>query len=164
MIGHCLAKTIDDAIHFCLLLDLTLLAIGLWSLSKYDEDSAIAELRTREKVTAVGAAIGLVSVVLFKAPSQKFNAIAIILAAAAACVFAFTVYSEASYSSAVSKMAERGMVVLSNFFWPSEILQYVFILVMVLNHLLLAHHGRLELRARHVHKQLPRSDDPAEVL
>ena len=66
-----------------------------------------------------------------------------------------------AYASAVSKMSDRGEVELSAFFWPSEVLQYLFIVIIVANHLFLAHFGRLEVREM-LHK--PISDDPNEVI
>ena len=161
-IGHCLAKNLYHAVQFCLLLDIMLIVTGLWGLNSYNTDDSIAETQTRLKVQTFAAMIGLVAAVIFKG-AQKYMAIGVLFAVAGAAVFAFSAISEWAYASAVSKLADEGRVELSGLFWPSEMLQYVFILILVLNHLLLAHHGQQLVRER-IHKPIPDDEHPSEVL
>jgi len=156
-IGHCLARNLFDAVQFCLLLDVMLLAIGVWSLNMYDMQDTIPETRDRLRVQTWAAAIGLAAALIFKS-ADKYISVAVLLGIASAAVFAFSATSEWRYASAVSTMADRGEVDVSGFFWPSEMLQYFFILIMVLNHLLLAHFGQKELRGRLGNKPVPNEE------
>lgn len=158
-IGHCLAHSYRDAVQYCLLLDVFMVAIGLWTLNQWDWQDQIPEARTRVKVQTFGAALGLAATMIFRMDEQRYFAIAVLLAVVAAVVHAFSALSEWSYASAASEKADLGLVELSGWFWLAELAQYVFILILVLNHLLLAKYGREELRGHLMHSPVAREDD-----
>ena len=157
-IGHFIARSLEDAVHFCTLLDGMLIVLSLWSLNRYDVDERIDEEQTRLTVQLVAASMGLPAALIFKG-QRKLHGLGVLLAAGATAVYAFSVCSEWSYSSAVSRLVDSGRVEVSAFFWPTEILQYAFILVLVLNHLFLAQFGRQELRKQLMHNKVPNNGD-----
>ena len=91
-IGHFMAKNLYDAEQFCLLINLMLMALGLWGLNRYDLEDSIPETQARLRVQTFGATVGLAAVVVVKA-ARKYVAIGVILAVCAAAIFAFSATS-----------------------------------------------------------------------
>ena len=160
-IGYFLAKSFQDALQFCMLLDLMLVGVGLWQLNEGDWERDLPEARTRLKVQSFAAAIGLASACIFKSrDADRYLGAAVVLAVASAAVFAFSALSEWSYAWAAQDKADEGLVELSSWFWTVEAFQFVLILILTLNHLLMAQFGRQELREyMHGHTRVSREDD-----
>ena len=146
-IGYFLVRSFPDAVQFCLLIDVMLVGVGFWNLNEANWQDDMPEARTRIKVQTFAAALGLGSALIFKGKdAHRYLGAAVLLAAGASIVFAFSSLSEWSYASAASSQAELGIVELSSWFWTVEMFQMFLILILVLNHLLMAHFGRTELR------------------
>ena len=113
VIGHCLAKSLYDAAQFCLLLDIMLLAIGLWTSNGYDWEDEIDEYKTRINYVTLGACLGLPAAGVFKleySGSVHVVNVSLGLALCSAVVFIYSWTAEWAYAAKVSEMEKYGEV------------------------------------------------------
>ena len=142
VVGHCIAHSYVDAARFILMLDGAFILISAWGWLRNNADEGIAMPQF------VSAMIGFPAAVLAKSfdTSQERVAVAMLLSAAAAVSWAYTVIADIQWLNSVRQRIDLGEVSVNSFYWPAQWISIVILVAVSINHGILALFCRRRLR------------------
>mmetsp|Transcript_23424 Transcript_23424/g.59765 ORF Transcript_23424/g.59765 Transcript_23424/m.59765 type:complete len:161 (+) Transcript_23424:62-544(+) len=136
--GWCLANSYRDAAQFVFMLDGLFILMGVWGYLRGNTDDGIAGPQF------ASACIGLPAGFLAKAfdDTKPRVAVAMILAAAGAASWVYTIFADITWMSTVREKIESGEVTVEGLYWPSQWMSLCILVVIAFNHAILAAYCR----------------------
>ena len=135
-IGYCLVRNYDQAAQFVLMLDLFFIGIALWRGEGF-RDTEDQRPSSQEFASAmVGLPAGIIA--RFCDTSKQRVGVAMLFAAAASCLWAYTIYIDLNWMSRVHKKIDDGYVSVDWPYWPAQWGSILILVLVMVNHAFLA--------------------------
>lgn len=142
-IGYLIARTYADAAHYDLMLDGLFIIMGVWGWLRESADEGIGGEEF------ISASIGIGGAVLAKYfdSSRERVAVAMVLSAAGAAAWTYTVYADLVWMSSVRTRIANGEVTVDWQYWPAQWISLLILVVIACNHAVLAMFCRRRIRS-----------------